>query len=230
MARICGFSFSIANRRRLACGGIFRSKPTIKRSAIRPPAGQSLWARAAQQWLIPSEPSRIEKSVIRRPRTFLLGDVPASGTRDLVVRFDSKTNGTETSGSSSQRPLGLSSRVAFCYLRSVLPVSSKGRLSAGFRRSTGHILYRKPSATPLSSKLATQSISEPIEHCKDDYLRLPRRWWTASFECVALAMISPALRAKPLSSTGATSALDFNERFAGPCRSSEKRCRFFFRP
>ena len=63
---------------------------------IRPPAGQSLWSRAAQQWLIPSEPSRIEKSVIRRPRTFLLGYVPASGTRDLAVRFDSKTNGTGT--------------------------------------------------------------------------------------------------------------------------------------
>jgi hypothetical protein len=50
----------------------------------------------------------------------------------------------------------------------------------------------------------------------------------ASFEFAALAMISPALRAKPLSSTGATSALDFNERFAGLCRSSERRCRFFF--
>ena len=59
----------------------------------------------------------------------------------------------ERSGSSSQRPLGLSSRVAFWYLRSVLPVSSNGRLSA----------------------------------------RLPET---------------------------ATSAFDFNERFAGPCRSS----------
>jgi Cyclic nucleotide-binding domain len=82
----------------------------------------------------------------------------------------------------------------------------------------------------LSTKLATQSISEPIKHCKDDYLRLPRRRWSASFECAALAMIFPALRAKPLSSTGATSALDFHERFGGPCRSSERRCGFFFRP
>jgi hypothetical protein len=78
--------------------------------------------------------------------------------------------------------------------------------------------------------LATQSISEPIKHCKDDYLRLPRRRWSASFECAALAMIFPALRAKPLSSTGATSALDFHERFGGPCRSSERRCGFFFSP
>src|SRR6185295_19550264 len=63
-----------------------------------------------------------------------------------------------------------SSRMAFGYLRPVLPVPSKGRLSARLP----DILYRKPSATPLSIKLATQSISEPIKHCKDDYLRLPR--------------------------------------------------------
>ena len=133
----------------LACSSISRRSGWLKRSAIRPPAGQSLWARAAQQWLIPSEPGRIEKSVIRRPRTFLLGDVPASGTRDLAVRFDSKTNGTETSGSSSQRPLGLSSRVAFCYLRSVLPVSSNGRLSARLPETDGSHPDRKASATPL---------------------------------------------------------------------------------
>jgi hypothetical protein len=42
------------------------------------------------------EPSRIEKSVIRLLRLFLLGYVPASGTTDLAVRFDSKTNGTGT--------------------------------------------------------------------------------------------------------------------------------------
>ena len=67
-----------------------------------------------------------------------------------------------------------------------------------------------------------------IDFRADDYLRLPRRRWMASFECAALAMISPALRAKPLSSTGATSALDFNERFAGLCRSSEKTLPFLF--
>jgi hypothetical protein len=134
----------------------------------------------------------------------------------------------ERSGSSSQRPLGQSSRVAFCYLRSVFPVSSNGRLSARLPETDGSHPVPQGSATLLSSKLATPSISELIKHCKDAYLRLPRRRSTASFECAALAMISPALRAKPLSSTGATSALDFNERFAGLCRSSERRCRFFF--
>jgi hypothetical protein len=41
-----------------------------------------------------------------------------SGTREFAVRFGSKASGTGRSGSSSQRPLGLSSRVAFCYLPS----------------------------------------------------------------------------------------------------------------
>jgi hypothetical protein len=43
----------------------------------------------------------------------------------------------ERSGSSSQRPLGQSSRVAFCYLRSVFPVSSNGRLSARLPETDG---------------------------------------------------------------------------------------------
>jgi hypothetical protein len=130
------------------------------------------------------------------------------------------------SGSLSQRPLGQAPGWPFA--SPVCPACLvQGTAERPLPEIDGsHILYRKPSATPLSSKLATQSISEPIEY----YLRLPRRRWTASFECVALAMISPALRAKPLSSTGATSALDFNERFAGPCRSSERACRFFFSP
>jgi hypothetical protein len=86
-------------------------------------------ARAAQQWLIPSEPSRIEKS-IRRARTLLQAMSLASGTRDLAVRFDSKTNGTGTLRQFVSKATRPSSRVAFCYLRSVLSVSSKGRLSA----------------------------------------------------------------------------------------------------
>ena len=98
----------------------------------------------------------------------------------------------ERSGSSSQRPLGLSSRVAFCYLRSVLPVSSNGRLSARLPETDGSHPVPQGSATLLSSKLATPSISELIKHCKDAYLRLPRRRWTASFECAALAMIFPS--------------------------------------
>jgi hypothetical protein len=150
--------------------------------------------------------------------------------KTLVFVLIARRMEPERSGSSSQRPLGLSSRVAFCYLRSVLPVSSKGRLSARVPEVDGSHPVPQGERDPLWSKLATHSISEPIKHCKDDYLRLPRRRWTASFECAALAMISPALRAKPLSSTGATSALDFNERFAEPCRTSEGVAVFFFRP
>jgi hypothetical protein len=58
------------------------------------------------------------------------GYVPASGTQAMSQRREPETSlfvliarrmELERSGSSSQRPLGLSSRVAFCYLRSVLP-------------------------------------------------------------------------------------------------------------
>jgi hypothetical protein len=67
----------------------------------------------------------------------------------------------EHSGSSSQRPLGLSSRVAFCYPGSLL-ISSKGRLSAlGCRKSTCHVLTVRRARPPLSSKFATQTVSEP---------------------------------------------------------------------
>ena len=86
-------------------------------------------------------------------------------------------------------------------------------------------------AFPLLRSSARLSPTSSLAIRKGDYLRVPRRRRAGYLKCAAaLAMISPALRAKPLSSTGATSALDFNERFAGPCRSSERACRFFFSP
>src|SRR5438067_7797988 len=70
----------------------------------------------------------------------------------------------------------------------------------------------------------------PVNRWKGDYLRVPRRRRAGYLKCAAaLAMISPALCAKPLSSTGATAAFDFHERFARFCCSSERRSRFFLR-
>jgi hypothetical protein len=164
------------------------------------------------------------------PQTFLLGYVPASGTRHLAVRFNSKMNGTGTLRqfvSKATRPKLPGGLLLSPVCR---PVSSNGGLSARHPKTDGsHPVPQGERDPPYRASRPLNRFPNP-KHCKDDYLRLPRRRWTASFECAALAMISPALRAKPLSSTGATSALDFNERFAGPCRSSERRCRFFFSP
>jgi hypothetical protein len=69
---------------------------------------------------------------------------PASGTRDLAVRFDSKTNGTGALRQFVSKATRPSSRVAFCYLRSVLPVSSKGRLSARLPKIDGSHPVQRP--------------------------------------------------------------------------------------
>jgi hypothetical protein len=126
-----------------AVGGGEQPDPEFVRRGIRFLRGTYSHPVAVHVSLIPSEPSRIEKSVIRRPRTFLLGYVRASGTSErrepetsLFVLIARRME-PERSGSSSQRPLGLSSRVAFWYLRSVLPVSSNGRLSARLPETDG---------------------------------------------------------------------------------------------
>jgi hypothetical protein len=138
----------------------------------------------------------------------LLGSVQESGTRD--VRFDSKANGTGTGNSSS--------RVAFCCLRSVPACLVQGTAER-LRVPEIDVSYPVPRRTRRAQ----------VSGWKGDYLRISRRWRAGYFKrAAALAMISPALWAKPLSSTGATAAFNFHERFARSCCSCERRSRFFF--
>jgi hypothetical protein len=86
---------------------------------------------------------------------------PASGTRDLAMRFDSKANGTGTlrqfvsKATRPKLPGGLLlSRVAACLVQGT---AERARVpEIDLSRPD-----RKASATPLSSKFATQSVSEP---------------------------------------------------------------------
>jgi len=84
--------------------------------------------------------------------------------------------------------------------------------------------------SPLANPLEHGTYAmRPVNRWKGDYLRVPRRRRAGYLKCAAaLAMISPALCAKPLSSTGATAAFDFHEHFARFCCSSERLSRFFF--
>jgi hypothetical protein len=111
----------------------------------------------------------------------LLGSVQESGTRD--VRFDSKANGTGTGNSSS--------RVAFCCLRSVPACLVQGTAER-LRVPEIDVSYPVPRRTRRAQ----------VSGWKGDYLRISRRWRAGYFKrAAALAMISPALCAKPLSST-----------------------------
>jgi hypothetical protein len=116
---------------------VFRTKITNdifhrrKKAHEAHPRGRRARRPGVQQWLTLWHPSRIEKSAARRSRT--------SPARPLSQRREPETSlcvliarrmEPERSGSSSQRPLGLSSRVAFCYLPACPCLSSsKGRLS-----------------------------------------------------------------------------------------------------
>jgi hypothetical protein len=108
---------------------------------------------------------------------------PASGTRDLAMRFESKANGTGTlrqfvsKATRPKLPGGLLlSRVAACLVQ--------GRLSAEIDLSRPD---RKASATLLSSKFATQSVSEPNSAGRMTSRGLRRRLWTRSSKCAAPA-------------------------------------------
>jgi hypothetical protein len=118
----------------------------------------------------------------------------------------------EHSGSSSQRPLGLRSRVAFCYPGSLL-VSSKGRLSAlGCRKSTCHVLTARRAQPRCRASFPPNRFPSPIALEGMTNRGLRRRRWTRSSKCAArsrgdlinildgTAVISPAA-AKSVSSS-----------------------------
>jgi hypothetical protein len=146
---------------------------------------------------------------LRLPKLLLLGSVPELGTRYVGVRFDSKANGTGTApavrlkGHAAKLPGGL-------LLSS--PCLVQGPLTTPACRSSTCRIYPVPQGDRGAQ----------VSRWKGNYLRIPRRWRAGYFKCAAaLAMISPALCAKPLSSTGATAAFDFHGRFARSYCSSE---------
>ena len=70
-----------------------------------------------------------------------------SGTRDIGVRFDSKTNGTGAIRQFVSKATRLSSRVAFCYLRLV-----PGHLN---RHIVGHLALEDSAGIGTSSSAAS---------------------------------------------------------------------------
>jgi hypothetical protein len=101
------------------------------------------------------------------------------------MRFDSKANGTGTlrqfvsKATRPKLPGGLLlSRVAACLVQGT---AERARvLEIDLSRPD-----RKASATPLSSKFATQSVSEPNSAGRMTSRGLRRRLWTRSSKCAA---------------------------------------------
>src|SRR6266480_8012121 len=101
-------------------------------------------------------------------------------------------------------------------------VSADGRIGRTDSNRDESATHRNDEPVGEPARARTYAM-RPVNRWKGDYLRVPRRRRAGYFKCAAaLAMISPALCAKPLSSTGATAAFDFHERFARSCCSCEK--------